>query len=340
MVAPELHFGTDTPFTEREQSALSDFWQVLETSGHQDAEHFQKLCTKHIDRIHSIRDSLESFPAVLEEKSLGRRERSLFTLVELIANATDADYEMYLPTRSLLWRSITMARLNFWRLVRYLTEEVAPDNTELFQTIEKRIHACVYLKLAEELLLSVSMDSTLPRSVRDKAVRSLTSLWDANPSKAVRKFFPLLEAVWDARRNIVVSVGTLLGISEIMRLLQAGCAPEFVDHFCRERMSKDEGLAFQEFLIGVSSEKLHDLEQLMAESGMTSMTPEEAEEALGLEPTQPEDSGVGVESYHFHRERHLQAAARRLRHLPGPKHTAEEYMLVYFLEDFDSEDTV
>ncbi|MDG2310636.1 MAG: hypothetical protein P8L98_08675, partial [Planctomycetota bacterium] len=81
MVAPELHFGTDTPFTEREQSALSDFWQVLETSGHQDAEHFQKLCAKHIDRIHSIRDSLESFPAVLEEKSLGRRERSLFTLV-------------------------------------------------------------------------------------------------------------------------------------------------------------------------------------------------------------------------------------------------------------------
>ena len=78
----------------------------------------------------------------------------------------------------------------------------------------------------------------------------------------------------------------------------------------------------------------------MAESVMTSMTPEEAEEALGLEPTQPEDSGVGVASYHFHRERHLQAAARRLRHLPGPKHTAEEYMLVYFLEDFDSEDTV
>jgi hypothetical protein len=335
-----LQFGPDTPFTEREQNALSEFWAILEQSEHQDAEQFQRRCIKHIERIHSIRDSLDSFPEVLEEKSLGRRERSLFTLVELIANATDADYEMYLPTRSLLWRSITMARLNFWRLVRYLTEEVAPDNLELFNTIEKRVHACVYLKLAEELLLSVAMDSTLPRSVRDKSVRSLTSLWDARPSVAVRKFFPLLEAVWDARRNIVVSVGTLLGISEIMRLLQAGCSPEFVNHFSRERMSKDEGMAFQEFLIGVSSEKLHDLEELMAESGLTSMSPEEAEEALGLEPTQPEDSGVGVQSYHFHRERHLQAAARRLRHLPGPKHTAEEYMLVYFLEDTAVEDTV
>ncbi|MFT7516633.1 MAG: hypothetical protein ACI84O_000418 [Myxococcota bacterium] len=340
MVSPKLHFDAGTPFSENEQSAINSFWEVLTESKHSDSEHFQKLCLKHIERIHSIRDAMNSFPAVLEEKSLGRRERSLFTLVELIANATDADYEMYLPTRSLLWRSITMARLNFWRLVRYLTEEVAPADDHLFNIIENRVHACVYLKLAEELLLSVAMDSALPRSVRDKSVRSLTSLWDATPSKAIQKFFPLLEAVWDARRNIVVSVGTLLGISEIMRLLQAGCAPEFVDHFCRERMSRDEGLAFQEFLIGVSSEQLHDLEQLMAETGRTSITPEEAEEALGLEPSQPEDSGIGVEAYHFHRERHLQAAARRLRHLPGPKHTAEEYMLVYFLEDFPAEDTV
>ena len=37
-------------------------------------------------------------------------------------------------------------------------------------------------------------------------------------------------------------------------------------------------------------------------------------------------------TYHFYRERALQAAARRLRRLPGPKHTAEEYMLLYFLE--------
>jgi hypothetical protein len=335
-----LHFDSNTPFSEREQEVLETFWGILQKCSLDESNNYQELCLKHIERIHSIRDSLDSYPAVLEETSLGRRERSLFTLVELIANATDADYEMYLPTRSLLWRSITMARLNFWRLLRYLTEEAAADDKKLLNEIEKRVHACVYLKLAEELLLSIAMDSALPRAIRDKAVRSLTSLWDSTPSKAVREFYPLLEAVWEARRNIVVSIGTMLGISEIMRLLQAGCAPEFVDHFSRDRMSRDESLAFQEFLIGVSSEKIHDLEQLMEDTGRTSLSPEEAEEALGLEPTQPEDAGTGVEAYHFHRERHLQAAARRLRELPGPKHTAEEYMLVYFLEDFPTEDTV
>ncbi len=316
---------------------MAVFWEKLCSSEHAESERYQTMCLQHIDRIHSIRNSLELYPRVFAEKKLGHRNRGLGTLVELLANATDADFEMFLPTRAMLWRSLTMARLNFWRLLRYLSEEFAATDSDLLETVDARVHACVYLKLMDELLTSLAMDTKISRPVRATAVKSLTSLWDGNPSQNVKEFFPLLRAVWDARRNLRVAVGTMLGVSEIMRLLQAGCAPQFVDYFSRHNMSVDEGLAFQEFLIGVTTEKIHDLEVLMADRGQTSLTTEEANQALGrfAEPCDDEqnNAAIGVHTYQFHRERHLEAAARRLRNLPGPKHTAEEYMLYYFLQE-------
>lgn len=338
MAAAQLSFEPDTPFTERERKALQFFWEQLHQSDHEDLDRFRSKCFQHMERIHSIRASLEMYPRVFEEKQLGRRQRGLGTLVQLLANATDADFEMFMPTRAMLWRSLTMAHLNFWRFVRYICEEISPDDTELSKIVSQRVHTCVYLKLMDELLISLSMDSSLDLKLRCTAVSSLTSMWDCTPSDNVKRFFPLLRAVWDARRNIMVSMGTMLGVSEIMKLLQAGCAPEFVDYFARASMTREEGLAFQEFLIGVTTEQIHDLEILMAQTGQTAITAEQADEALGrVSDSSQKDleaqTGVGVLAYQFHRERHLEAAARRLRNLPGPKHTAEEYMLLYFLEE-------
>jgi len=333
--APNIHFGPDTPFSLREQEVLLSFWNAVESGTHPETERFLEIARAHVHRIHAIRDALETYPPVFQERELGTRQRGLGTLVDLIGNATDADVEMFLPTRAMLWRSLTMARLNFWRLVRYLVDEIFQEQVpeDLTMEADGRVHASVYLKMIDELLLSLAMDDTLDRRLRAEVVVSLTSLWDGTPSSAVQEFFPVLEAIWDARRSLRVSVGTMLGVSEIMRLLQAGCAPQFVDYFRRARNTKDEGMAFQEFLIGVTTEQIHDLEALLQDTGRTCLSAEEAEEALGRPTYGQDDSAAGVGSYQFHRERQLQSAARRLRNLPGPKHTAEEYMLLYFLED-------
>ncbi|MDP7061322.1 MAG: hypothetical protein QF489_00115 [Planctomycetota bacterium] len=334
MATPTPHPTSDSPFSERERQAKRIFRERLEASTHPDRDRFQQIFETHLTRTAAIQKALRVYPPVLQENKLGSRERGLGTLVELLANATDADFEMFLPMRAMLWRSLTMSRLNFWRLLRYLSEEIEPDDTELATIIDRRVHACVYLKLVDELLTSLAMDEEIPRNLRQEVVASMTSLWDSTPSKAVQQFFPLLEAVWEARRKLFVSVGTMLGVSEIMKLLQAGCAPQFVDYFSRAHMSNDEGSAFQEFLIGVTTEQITDLQSFMKGSGRTCLSPEEAKKALGLDRTTNENYSIGVQAYQFHRERHLQSAARRLRSLPGPKHTAEEYMLMYFLEDF------
>ena len=333
MAASSPKSDPQASFSERDLGCLRAFQDCLAASAHEERERFQGLVQSHLERIVSIRAAVNSYPPVFQETRLGSRERGLGTLVELLAHATDADFEMFLPMRAMLWRSLTMARLNFWRLVRYLTEEIAEENAELVTAVDRRVHACVYLKLVDELLTSLAMDGEIDRSIRQEVVASMASLWDGAPSAAVQSFFPVLEAVWEARRKIRISVGTMLGVSEIMKLLQAGCAPEFVDYLQRARMTMDEGSSFQEFLIGVTTEQLSDLETFLQGTGRTSLSPEEAKEALGIGEEQISHAQTGVHAYQFHRERHLQSAARRLRSLPGPKHTAEEYMLMYFLED-------
>ena len=328
---PEL--STSAPLGGEERRVLEATWQAIGASGHEQASEFLDLVGRHLNRSTVLSTALTSFPRVFDERTLGSRRRDLDTLVDLLEHASDADFDLFQPTRASIVRSVVLARLNLWRLLRYLAEEVFDEEQgELQIELDARLHYCVYEKLTEELLAAVCMQSDVDRTLRRLATADLVSLWDDDASEQVRDFFPLLEATWEARRRMRVSVGTMLGISEMMRLLQAGCPPQFVEYFSRSKLSNDEGMAFQEFLIGVSTEQLHSLEQLMEEKGRCSLSPEEAQQALGLQ-SRREDGHIGVHAYHFHRERYLQAAARRIRMLPGPKHTAEEYMLLYYLEN-------
>ncbi len=337
MSAPALRFTPHSPFPEEERLTLLRVRDTLAAGGHAAAGEMLEALVRHVERVDGVAQALLPFPPVFRESSLGSRRRDLDTLVELYAQASDADVDVYLPTRALLGRALLMARMNTWRLLDYATEEAVPPEHPsrplVRREVDRALHRCVYAKLTEEVLSAISLDAALARPVRREAVRHLVSIWDGQPSPEVRAFFPLLEAVWNARRQLRVNLGTLLGFSEMMMLLQAGCDPQFVQYFAQARRTTDEHQAFQEFLVGVTSEQILSLEQLMQRTGRTSITREEAEQALGRGArTGPARAHSGVRAYHFYRERYLQAAARRLRALPGPKHTAEEYLMIYFVE--------
>lgn len=336
MSASALRFAPESPFPEEERRTLRRVHQALERSPLPTAAEMRGAIARQIDRIEGVGAALAQFPGVFREATLGARRRDLDTMVELYASATDADVDMFLPTRAVLGRALLLARLNAWRLLDYALADALdardPDSPALRRETDRWLHRCVYAVLTEEVLSAIAMDAALERPVRREAVRHLVSIWDGAPSGAVRDFFPLLEAVWEARRHLRVNVGTLLGFSEMMMLLQAGCDPQFVQYFAQARRTRDEAEAFREFLVGVSTEEIRSLEQLLQASGRTSMTREEAVQALGKGARDRATRHPGVQAYLTYRERYLQAAARRLRDLAGPKHTAEEYVMIYFLE--------
>ncbi|MAW61764.1 MAG: hypothetical protein CMJ94_13160 [Planctomycetes bacterium] len=341
MPTPRLVFGPIDSLSPRERQTLETLWRHAEVSTHPMRDEFLSRIALGVTRVEQIAEALEAYPPIFQERQLGSRERSLGTLVDHLGQADDSNYEMFVPTRAIVGRALVVAELNFWRMIGYLVgeiagragDEAARAELELVQKdVDEWLHGCVYTLLAEEVLGSIARDQEQPQELRTCAVEKLAGIWGNYLHWAVRDFFPLLQATWSARRRIRVSIGTTLGVSEMMRLLQAGCDPEFVEYFARPNPTRDEARAFQEFLIGVPTEAIRSLVQLMEEEGRTCMSPEEAREALGIVTPENDTGHGGVRAYRFFRERQLQAAARRLRNEPGPRRTAEEYVMLYFLE--------
>jgi hypothetical protein len=345
MTAPELIFSDIDFLAQPERETIRDLWRCAELSDHPGKPSMLASISTQINRVAKVAEALEAFPPVFEERTLGSRQRNLSTLVDHLAQSDDSNYEMFLPTRALVGRTLVMAELNLWRMLRYICREIQENHIQAENSaglalaqathsqVDDWLHGCVYTLLAEEVLGAISRNPATDPELRTAAVAKLCSIWGNYLHWSVRDFFPLLQATWSARRRIRVSLGTLLGVSELMRLLQAGCDPEFVEYFTRPNPTQDEGLAFHEFLIGVPTEQIRSLEHLMKQEGITSMSREQAESALGIRQARPEESHGGVQAYRFFRERHLQAAARRLRNEPGPRRTAEEYVMIYFLEN-------
>ncbi|TAH34853.1 MAG: hypothetical protein EYC70_13680 [Planctomycetota bacterium] len=336
MAAPALAFSRTTPFDAKERDTIEALYAALAASGHPERLDLLEALRCNVERVDKLAEVLDLWPPVFQEAALGSRRRGVGTLVDRLARASDATVEMMLPTRALVGRALLMAELNAWRLMSVVSEQVLPASDgrphPVARQVDEGVYACIHTRIAEDLLQSIGIDALMERRVREKAVLYLVHIWENRLTARVSGFFRLLEATWNARNRIRVNVGTLLGVSEMFRLLQAGCDPEFMAYFARPRLTRDEREAFQEFLIGVSTEQIHSLEQFMAQTGRNALSPEETAEVLHLQAAGEDENHPAVHSYRFFQERHLQAMARRLKHLPGPKKTAEEYVMIYYLE--------
>ncbi|RMH03278.1 MAG: hypothetical protein D6702_06585 [Planctomycetota bacterium] len=337
MAEPGLEFGPGSSFDADERRTLTALHAELLASDHPKTPELVRALVATLKRVARVGTAVHAYPPIFSELDLGGRHRDADSLVDLLGRVEEASADLYLPTRAVVGRVLVIAELNAWRLASYLHAEVHPAGAggedPVGAEIDHWLHGCVYSLLAEDVLRSLAMDRELARPVREKAVSGLCAMWESRHTYGARHFFPLLAATWAARRRIRVSVGTLLGVSEIFRLLQAGGDPEFVRFFCREQVASDEAEAFQEFLIGVPTERIRSLAELLEKEGGGVLGPAEA----GLPTPGRDENGVHecVRFYEFFRDRHLAALARRIKDLPGPKKTAEEYVMIHYLEESD-----
>ena len=89
--------------------------------------------------------------------------------------------------------------------------------------------------------------------------------------------------------------------------------------------------AFREFLFGTSTETLLELEAGISSGEHMVIRREELSEELLNDAYRPGDDPATA-LFAFFLARHHQAAARRLLGAPGPKRTAEEYVLLRHLQ--------
>lgn len=293
------------------------------------------LIRAHIQRLHLLREMIETAPALGETYQFAGDEHSRDTLLDRLCSYDGYAGELELPTRATLSRTFLVLKIQLLRdFVRAADRQLDrnPEWDQLDRQLRGELAQSVYTEMAEALLMSLISQKALSATVRRRAADQMVAIWD-NAQLEIDDFCPLLESAWSARNRINADLGTLLCTSEYMRLVTEDCAPDFLDYFGRANVSPEEVQAFEEFLLDMSYEEICQLRAAMSEHKRTAADREWAEHIIG----RPLDCGVVedlIDPIAIHRSffrRHRGAQVRRLAGLPGPRYTAESYMMVYLL---------
>ncbi len=329
----------DTPvLTLDEKRLIRDITDSLKECNNPHAAHLDQAICESIARLSDLAKVMNAYPSLLESQSLGQQRRDASSLIEALSNATLFTVDMLLPMRAAVGQVYVMARLNLFRLLHQVAQEALggrKDFTDVEDAIGARISQSIHNKVIESLLTAIVCDDSLGGGVRTMAATALTHLWEDRFSRRIEAFLPVLETTWEARRQTTVQLGTLMGVSEIFALMRAGGDIRFLDYFSRKTCPPEELQAFREFLFSVSTEELESLNDKLLQGHERSASDPGVDTTLSLSPTYLYNhtaTDFVTQLYLFFVKRHLEAHARRIRNLPGPKRTAEEYVMVYFLE--------
>jgi hypothetical protein len=212
-------------------------------------------------------------------------------------------------------------------------EEGAPDVHRLAVDLREELAQSIYTLLAEELFLALLRKPDVTMRTKRRAADQLITVWD-DTMLEIDDFAPLLESAWHARNRITSAYGTLLGATETFRLVHEDCNPQVLDYFARDGMSCDESSAFEEFLFNMTFEELATLRREMRERDIKAITPAWAAEVLGRQIEELEHSREidPMALYRSYQRRQLAADFRLMAGTPGPRRTAEAYLMINLLD--------
>jgi hypothetical protein len=282
----------------------------------------------------NIAEAIRSYPSLREKRFLGGRERSLTTLVDGLIKGGEHAFEWNLPTKSVLSRAFGIAKVNFLTSLRYVVEACQGEEVPaLLHDISAGIEEAVYTRLAEELYGSLITSPTTTPDLKRRAAEQLVEMWEGRLSLTLDTFCPLLRSAWQARARAVRVFGTLMGTAEILQLLFADCDAEFVEWFSRREVTPDEQQAFEEFLFDLPYESLERVRFRMREDGLAAVDRTRVEEYVGLPPGALKPTvGDPKELYVSFRRRRVKSQYRTATNAPGPRRTAEAYLMEAILK--------
>ncbi|MBK06205.1 MAG: hypothetical protein CL920_10000 [Deltaproteobacteria bacterium] len=302
----------------------------------QDADAYT-LLEANQQRLIRLMQLLQDYPSLREEQALGGHYRNTDTLLDLLCSVEPLELKLKLPSKAILSEGYMTTKIQhlkgiYFTLIRIHSPACPPRlKKRVFDALGNTIHTY----LLYQLLLDVVLNKGAPRALKRISAAHLVSLWDTSTSQeSIGEFFALIRSLWDARMNVQVQYGTLLGTSELMQLIEAQCPPQVLDHFIEQQIDDEEAFAFQEFLFGLSFEELTQLRSVMEQQGLSIITEQEVRRMLnrplGSAGTDHrEDPHVVYRSY---KRRRMKARYRRDTNAPGPQRTAEEYLVHALLE--------
>jgi hypothetical protein len=269
--------------------------------------------------------------------ALGGEPRDESTLIEHLCTIDGLSGDLALPLKATLSRTYLLTKINFLRAFVKATSAIreVADVSKMTHDLREELAQSIYTLLAEELFLALLRKPDVTRRTKQRAADQLITVWD-DAMLEIDDFAPLLESAWHARNRINSAYGTLLGATETFRLVTEDCSPDVLEFFGREGMSADESAAFEEFLFNMTCEELATLRRAMQQQHLSAASPAWAAEILGRQIEElehgPSHEIDPMALYRSYQRRQLAADFRLMSGAPGPRRTAEGYLMVYLLD--------
>lgn len=267
--------------------------------------------------------------------ALGGEARDEGTLIEHLCTIDGLSGDLALPLKATLSRTYLLTKINFLRGFVKATAALGdvPGSSRMTHDLREELAQSIYTLLAEELFLALLRKPDVMRRTKQRAADQLITVWD-DAALEIDDFAPLLESAWHARNRINAAYGTLLGTTETFRLVIEECNPDVIEFFGRDGMTPDEAAAFEEFLFNMTSEELATLRRAMQQHHVGAASPAWAAEILGRQIEDLEHSREidPMALYRSYQRRQLAADFRLMSGAPGPRRTAEAYLMVYLLD--------
>ena len=268
--------------------------------------------------------------------SLGNEGRDATTLCDHLCTIDGLSGDLALPLKATLARTYLLTKIMFLRGFIKATaaiESVEAACAAVTHDLREELAQSIYTLLAEELLLVLLRKPDVALRTKQRAANQLITVWD-DAALEIDDFAPLLESAWHARNRINSHYGALLGATETFRLVKEDCCDEFLAFFGRETMSTDEVFAFEEFLFNMTHEELATLRRAMAAAQLRCASPAWAADVLGRQIEELEHSKEidAMALYRSYQRRQLAADFRLVAGAPGPRRTAEAYLMVSLLD--------
>ena len=296
-----------------------------------DAQILQNL----IGELRSTSELLDRQRPLRRPTALGGEARDENTLIDHLCTLDGLSGDLALPLKATLSRTHLLTKINFLRGFVKATAALGdtPQAATMTHDLREEVAQSIYTLLAEELFLALLRKPDVSRKTKQRAADQLITIWD-DAALEIDDFAPLLESAWHARNRINAAYGTLLGATETFRLVTEDCSPDVIEFFGRDGMSADESAAFEEFLFNMTSEELATLRRAMQQQHVSAASPAWAAEVLQrqIEDLEHRHEIDPMALYRSYQRRQLAADFRMMSGAPGPRRTAEGYLMVYLLD--------
>ena len=282
-----------------------------------------------INDVERLAKDIARFPSLLHRQNFSHEIQTQHTLAESLLEQRDGDKVLHLPTKAILGKGFLVAKFHVFTSMVKIAKNSNFSTEEVTKYRDATLNI-MFTLMAEDVYLSLIDDPTVHIDIRREIAYSLILLWEHRSDHNVESIAPVLNSVWRARRKLAPAFGTMVGTSELL-LLSIEMDDQWRQFMATKLGEKDVSTAMEEYLFGLSYEKIQKLKDILRQKQISAIGRDEVSSFLGekIQTSYEEDLRSFYILYSVRRD---DAAARKRMNLNGPHHTLEAHYMKFILE--------